>query len=462
MRAIAIGVLILIAWASDCWAYGSIARGYAGRSIRFVSVVDRSIKEDDQSAAISACLAQGLASCEVIFSFRDRCVSVAISQTGTYTTALGEDIEGARTIAITGCRRAQGNVCTEALTTCDETPTTEPSHPSYDFGFLADPRFRRLVHVSQVAAYGATAIVAALSLWLFATMLSTTEPDVLKRRAAIFGWIALPSLPICAAWAFLSGHPILGGALGLTLLCWTLVYAALWIGSLIQTDRQNAPDVLSLPLAAFLFSAITIGLFAAFIAYGIVPKPDDCEEEMKPLSLCGLSRLEGFYFSFGAIVILIFMGIFLSTETHLVRLYTRFWRSVSKIGSAPRHGWGPAVLSLRSALIAVSYAAAIFGGFVLAAFLDPLRLWKENRIGIFEIAAVGTVCVLAMAILFLLRKVHGLQQLLTASPLASRVVVDDPKTATDRTVNNRPRSTLTWDPGAIKETFKRKRNEFEV
>jgi hypothetical protein len=76
---------------------------------------------------------------------------------------------------------------------------------------------------------------------------------------------------------------------------------------------------------------------------------------------------------------------------------------------------------------------------------------------------MGTVCLLAIAILFLLRKVHGLQQLLSASPAVGRTVIDDLKSGTtDRPTNDRSQSTLAWDPGAIKETFRRKRHEFEM
>jgi hypothetical protein len=461
MRAIAIGVLWLIAWAPDCWAYGAIARGYAGRSVRFVSVVNLSIREDDQTAAISTCLAQGLKSCEFIFSFRDRCVGVAISPTGTYRTALSESTEGARALATAICSRDQGNICTEALTACDETPTAEPEPPSYP---SIDPEYiQRIFEIYLVATYGGTAIVVALSLWLFATLLSTAQAHVLKRRAAGFFWVALPSLPICAGWAFISYHPLLGGHLGGALLCWTLFFTALWIGSLIQSDRRNAPDVLSLPLAALLFSIITFGLVEAFIAYGFVPKPDDCDEKINVISLCGLSRFEGFYFSGAAIVVLIFVGIFLSAETPLVRLYSGLRHSASTImikGPPMRSiitGWGPAML------IVISYAAAILGGFVLSVLLDPVRLWRENRIGMLELAAMGIVCILAIVILFLLRKVHGLQQLLTAYHPVGRTGVDDPKTgATDRPGNDRCQSTDAWDLGAIKETFKRKRHEFEM
>jgi Domain of unknown function (DUF4189) len=466
MRVIAIGVLFLIAWAPDCWAYGSIARGYAGRSIRFVSVVNLSIKEDDESAAISACMKQGLTDCQVILSFRDRCVAVAISPTGPYTTALGESTQSARADASAACGLAQ---CKDALSACDKTPTAEPEPPPYDFDSGGVSRGFRLFHVFLVAIYGGTAIVVVLSLWLLATLLSTAQSHVLKRRAAIFFWVALPSLPICAGWAFIPYHPLLGGHWGSALLCWTLVFAALWIGSLIQSNRRNAPDVLSLPLAALLFSIITFGLFEAFIAYGIVSSPADCEEPMSLLSLCALSHFEGFYFSGAAIVVLIFVGIFLSEETPLVRLYTGLRHSVSTImikGAPLRKVFtalGPAILSLRGALIAVSYTAAIIGGVVLAVFLDPVRLWRESRIGVFEIAATGIVFILAIAILFLLRKVHGLQQLLTASPPVARIVVDDLKTGTtDRPANDRSQSTDAWDPGAIKETFKRKRHEFEM
>jgi hypothetical protein len=390
---------------------------------------------------------------------------VSINQTGTYTTAIGETTEAARTVATTVCRRGQGNVCTDALTACDETPNTEPEPPSYDPGYI-DAYARRIIQVFWVAIYGGTAIVVALSLWLLATLLSTAQSHVLKRRAAIFSWVALPSLPICAGWAFLPYHPLLGDYWGGALLCWTIVFAALWIGSLIQSNRRKAPDVLSLPLAALLFSTITFGLFRAFIAYGIVSSPADCEEPMTPLSLCALSHHEGFYISGAAIVVLIFAGIFLSEKSHLIRLYTILWHSVSNIKAAPQYGvtgWGPAILSLRSTLIVVSYVAAIIGGIALTVFLDPVRLWSEGRIGVFEIAAAGTVCVLAIAILFLLRKVHGLQQMLTTSYPVGRTVVDDLKTGgTVRPANDRPQSTDAWDPGAIKETFKRRRHEFEM
>jgi hypothetical protein len=464
MRAIAIGMFILITWAPDCWAYGSIARGYAGRSIRFVSVVDLSISEDDHSEAVRACSAQGLASCEFVLSFRDRCVGVAISPTGGYTTVLGETSEKAAANAITTCNAAQRTICTEALTACDETPATEPEPTSDEGGILDHPVISRMLHVGWAATYGGTAIVVALSLWLFATMLSTAESRVLKRSAAIFAWIALPSLPICIGWALIPYHPIPGGALGLALLCWTLVFAALWIGSLAaQSDRGNAPDVLSLPLAALLFSIITVGVSAAFIEHGIVSSPADCTEPMNPFGLCALSRLEGLYFSIAVILVLFFIGLFLREESHLIRLYIGFRHAVSTIKGVPLraviNGWS----TMRSVLLAASYAAAIIGGFVLAVFLDPARLWKENKIGVFEIAAISIVCILAIAISLLLRKVHGLQQLLTALPPAGRIAVDDLNTGTtDRSANDGSQPALAWDPGAIKETFKRKRNEFEV
>jgi hypothetical protein len=159
---------------------------------------------------------------------------------------------------------------------------------------------------------------------------------------------------------------------------------------------------------------------------------------------------------------------FLSGESHLVRLYTAFQRSVSTIKEAPLHGvitgWGPAILSLRSVLIAASYVAAIIGGILLAIFLDPVRLWRESRISVFEIAATGILCTLAIVILFLLRKVQALQQTLrAAAPPLERTLIDDLRTgATDRAMNNRSPHAAAWDPGAIKETFKRKQQEFEV
>jgi hypothetical protein len=390
-------------------------------------------------------------------------VGVALSPTGDYTTAVGESNERARREATILCSTPRA-ICTDALAACDETPTAEPESPSHDGGVLGDPSFWRMVLIARAATYGGTAIVLALSLWLFVTVLSTADPGVLKRRAAIFAWLALPSLPICAGWALIPNHAIPGGVFGLALLCWTLVFAALSVGTLIQSDRKNAPDVLSLPIAALLFSIITFGLFAAFIEYGLLPSLANCDEPIRPLSLCDLSRLEGLYFSVGAIVILIFMGIFLSADSHVIRMYARFRRSASTIKGIRLRGVvaskGLVILSLRSALIALSYVAAIIGGVALAAFLDPVRLWRESRINVFEIAAIATVCILAIGILFLLRKVHGLQRLLTASP--ERRVVGLRTEATDRPANAPSGPALAWDPGAIKDVFKRKRREFEV
>jgi hypothetical protein len=115
-------------------------------------------------------------------------------------------------------------------------------------------------------------------------------------------------------------------------------------------------------------------------------------------------------------------------------------------------------------LIAASYAATIIGGVVLAVFLDPVRLWRESRIGVFEIAAAAIVCILAIVILFLQRKVQALQQILVAAaPPLERTLVDDLKTgATDRAPNDGSRPAAAWDLGAIKEAFKRKQHEFEV
>jgi hypothetical protein len=215
-------------------------------------------------------------------------------------------------------------------------PRSSPPEPTYDFGFLGDPGFWRVGQIISVVAYGGTAIVATLLLWLFLTILSTVSPDVLKRRAA-FTWIALPSLPIVAGWAFIPFHPILGGHVGFILLCWTVVFAALGVGTKLRwlvIHQKNAPDVLSLPLAAFLFSVVTICFFVPFAEYGIVPKQEDCGESWTFLSRCAFSKLEGLYFSLGAIAVLILVGMLLPGDSHLIGAYIRFRRSVSKIRGA--------------------------------------------------------------------------------------------------------------------------------
>jgi hypothetical protein len=260
MRAIAIGLLTVITWTSHCLAYGSIARGYAGRSIRFIYITDLPTGTDEQSSVISACTLQGLTSCEIVINFRDRCVSVATNPTGAYSTALGDTVERARTNATTASTATYRSFCADAVSVCDQTPAIEPPEPTYDFSFLGDPGFWRVGQIISVVTYGGTAIVVTLLLSLFLAILSTVSPDVLQRRAALFTWIALPSLPIAAGWAFIPFHPIPGGYAGFILLCWTVVFAALGVGTKLRwlvIHRKNAPDVLSLPLAVFLFSVVT-------------------------------------------------------------------------------------------------------------------------------------------------------------------------------------------------------------
>jgi hypothetical protein len=165
------------------------------------------------------------------------------------------------------------------------------------------------------------------------------------------------------------------------------------------------------------------------------------------------------FFSVSAIAVLILVGMLLPAHSHLIGAYAGLRRSVSKIiGARPQSVAGvvPAITG--------SYVAAIIGGVVLAVFLDPVRLWRESRIGVFEIAAAGIVCILAIVILFLVRKVQTLQQILVAaaSPL-ERTLVDDPRTGViDRAPNDGSRPAPAWDPGAIKEAFKRKQHEFDV
>jgi hypothetical protein len=104
MRAWPIVVLIFLTHASDCFAYGSIATGYAGSSIRFTKARNWTTPKDAQSYALNECRRLGLMNCQSVIAFQNTCVSVAISSaTGHYYYTGGKDPDHTRQIAVATC-----------------------------------------------------------------------------------------------------------------------------------------------------------------------------------------------------------------------------------------------------------------------------------------------------------------------------------------------------------------------
>jgi hypothetical protein len=227
-----------------------------------VAITDQVSEEDARSAALSACIGEGLTSCEIEVSLQNNCASFAKSSIAGYSSAIGDNLDQAGAKAVATCAATHPGVCTVAFNACDATPVVEQDDtPTWDFSFLKDPRYWRATQIMSVSASAACAIVFALLLWLVVAVVSTVKLDVLKRRAAISAWIALPSAPVAPMWAFTAIVP----AGYFAAIIWTDVYTALIIAVGLRRlliNRLNAPAVLSLPIASLVlprFPVVRLG-----------------------------------------------------------------------------------------------------------------------------------------------------------------------------------------------------------
>jgi hypothetical protein len=235
-------------------------------------------------------------------------------------------------------------------------PPTEPSNtaddadvPIIDLGFLADPGFWRLGQVETSAVAAATTIVLALLLWMIVSFVSAVPLDVLKRRAVIFAWIALPSAPVVLTRLFIDTYLLPGGAIGIIPIMWTDVFTALAIGAALKRllfPASKAPEIRSLPLAALVFCVLTSGALLLFIEHGIVRHFITCEDRSLPFSLfseCDLLIREGFYCTVFATCMLIVCGIALSPDSNLIRAYNmlRVTRRGTQVAPGVKHSAMP-------------------------------------------------------------------------------------------------------------------------
>jgi hypothetical protein len=275
MRAWGIALLILLACATECFAYGSIASGYS--ALQFVPARDLPTLKDPW---------------------------------------------------------ADDTVCTQSISMCDKTLAPElireDAVDEQPFSYFADPKFWRVFQVRLVGEFAAKIIVLALLLWIIGSAVSRSSSTPLKRRAVTFAWIALPSAPLLASSALDPIGRVPGDFIGQTLFLWTIVFAALAIGASLRrflTGATKHLDILSLPLAVLVFSIVVGCSTALFFTYGLFPLSalKACEnEEMVLLSYCGLVRLDGFYLPFFGILILIAGGIVLPSESPLIRACTTY------------------------------------------------------------------------------------------------------------------------------------------
>src|ERR1700733_6585140 len=137
MRPTLLGVLILLACASECAAHGSIAYGYTpANAIRFTTSQNEFTAGNAQIAASQQCRLEGLRNCGTLTNFENTCTAVAIAASGGYNIATGKDTDRAGRSAIASCASQRQGACNVATVVCDGTPAPEPQEeiapPSVD------------------------------------------------------------------------------------------------------------------------------------------------------------------------------------------------------------------------------------------------------------------------------------------------------------------------------------------
>jgi len=340
MRPTLLGVLILLACASECAAHGSIAYGYdAANRIRFVASQNEPAAINAQIVAFEQCRAEGLANCTALTGFENSCKAIAITPAGPYNLGTGRDVDEARRVAMSACQTDRRVACSVALFVCDGTPAPEPDAephadtPTINLNWFG-PAFWRGLQIEIGAVLMATVISCALALWMFVSMVSATPVAALKRRAAISAWIALPAVIAYPIYK-LSFQPWLRGPNLVTiadnvvtfLLLWPSVFVALVIGG---ADRgrlfrpARVPDPLSLPLAVLAFTVVTAGVLKLFIRLGTFPNFLGCGSPPYPsLGACSYFEYEGFCVGAAWLILLFICGLALPPDSNLILGYDR-------------------------------------------------------------------------------------------------------------------------------------------
>jgi hypothetical protein len=335
-----VGFLFLLAWNSHSFAYGALAQGTFTNNIRWTSSTHQRTAADAATEALKACLEQGQAQCEIIYAqFKDTYLSLAVSSTNLVDRAEGDTIDQARRNAIAICTTNRRAACIELASYRDVTPTDESAAVEdplkrlealgADWGWQGP--LRPVLQVFDSIRWTARAVTLILFAGLIFSLISSASPKLLSRRAIIFAWIALPSIP-CFVITLFSWHfeNLLVNALILFSLLWTDVFAAMGIGFSIRPpteaflfEKSRGLSVLSLPLTVLIVTLLSFAVILLLLQYGSFVAPSSClpPPYSPPVSTCGFFQYQGFYYTVLVLGAVLICGVILPANSNLIRGY---------------------------------------------------------------------------------------------------------------------------------------------
>jgi len=175
MRTLSFCLLFLLTCASECFAHGSVARGYEqdGSTVRFDIEVNAPTAYDAQINALKRCLNRGLYSCVTDTDFANVCISIASFPRGPEHYSFGATIREAQARAVADCAML-GKNCSPVVQLCDRTAGAAPTVQSnaqnaqvYDnfSSFLSNLDFDAITLYAATCAF---ALFVLLSLYDFA------------------------------------------------------------------------------------------------------------------------------------------------------------------------------------------------------------------------------------------------------------------------------------------------------
>ena len=327
MRATLLFLLTLLASAHESHARGAAAIGYYESQLRIFTEHGKATQQEAIDAALADCHNfPGISSCQIAETFENTWFVISPTSDGRYVSATAGMRQSARQDVLNRCRGV-GIVCTNVTEIYDSTPGPETSDLGWAGLGVALAVIAVIARYAQVALifnWTAGITVAALFLLVSASLASTTPLSVLKQRAAIAGWIALPAA-VGGAFYFWGPKPMPGIGISLLIasILWTDVFAALALGSIIRQHfwGRAAPAVTSLPLAVAACTAVTFVLAWAFINYGTPLRISGCKEDVPFADPCWHLSREGVYVAILLLLLVCVGGILLPAKSNLVLVY---------------------------------------------------------------------------------------------------------------------------------------------
>jgi hypothetical protein len=210
----------------------------------------------------------------------------------------------------------------------DETPVVETSEipvssaGGWYLGWMG-PLFR-FIQANTIFAWTAGIVATGLLIWLFVSIISSTPTPILKHRAVVVGWMAIPAA--IAGALYYSGRFSNGELYAQSfLVTWTDAFAALACGGIIRQRvlKTSAPAIPSLPFVALAFAALTFAAFLLFVDYGHVLETAVCKGYDPFPSRCWFDKRNGFFFGSFVLICLVLCGVVLPAGSNFIVIYDR-------------------------------------------------------------------------------------------------------------------------------------------